>query len=258
MRDINRARTAAGLKSRRATPQELREARQRVKDIDAELRQIDLLPETKNGEERQARYERVLRLREMRDDFTDRFPLRAPRQPNSVLLALVMTVASFLTCAFCAGGFYFAYNALSFNAGPTATTTAFWSDMQTQQYQEIYLNLLATNLRLQYAQPQFTGDATQADQQYGVVESATLVGQSGDGKTLETYTYTVKRHGVGGKAVIYTAKLTLINVNNSWGVKDVGAAIYPTEGGAKPVVTATPSGTPTGTPTGTTTPSATP
>ena len=38
-----------------------------------------------------------------------------------MMLALVMTIGSFLTCAFCAGGFYFAYNALNYNPGPSAT-----------------------------------------------------------------------------------------------------------------------------------------
>ncbi|HLY31902.1 MAG TPA: hypothetical protein VKQ36_12805, partial [Ktedonobacterales bacterium] len=94
MREITRTRLAAQAKSHRATPEELREARERMKEIEAELTQIELLPETKNGEEREQRYERVLRLREMRDDFERRFPIRQPRQPNSLTLALVMTVAS--------------------------------------------------------------------------------------------------------------------------------------------------------------------
>jgi hypothetical protein len=251
VRNMTRARWSAVAKSRRASPEELREAQTRIKEIDAELRQMELLPETKQGEEREARYERVLRLREMRDEFESRFPSRGPRQPNSLLLALVMTIGSFLTCAFCAGGFYFAFTALNYNPGPTATGTLFWSDEQTQAYQDIYLNLLASNLRLQFAQAQFINDASQADKDYGNVTSATLTKTESDPKTnLTTLTYTVTRTKAG-KATTYTTKLALAATNNSWSVTDIGAAIYPTEGGAKPIGTTTPGAGVTPTTTGT-------
>lgn len=249
MRNMTRARWSAVAKSRRASPEELREAQKRIKEIDAELRQIELQPETKQGEERQARYERVLRLREMRDEFESRFPTRGPRQPNSLLLALVMTIGSFLTCAFCAGGFYFAFTALNYNPGPTATGTLFWSDEKSQAYQDIYLNLLASNLRLQFAQAQFINDASQADTDYGPVTSATLTDSVVDkANTNATLTYTVTRTK-SGKATTYKVKMALAATNNSWSVTDIGAAIYPTEGGAKPVGTTTPAAgvTPTGT-----------
>lgn len=238
MRDRTRARLSAVAKSRRASPEELREAQARVKEIDAELRQLELQPETKQGEERQARYERVLRLREMRDDFESRFPVRQPPQPNSMMLALVMTIGSFLTCAFCAGGFYFAFNALSFNPGPTATAQLFWSDEQSQSYQDIYLNLLGSNLRISIPQAQFTHDAAQADSDYGKVTSATLTNTSTT-STSATLTYKVTRTKAG-KATSYTTKLVLESSNNSWSVTDIGSSIYPTEGGAPPVNSATP------------------
>lgn len=248
MRDINRARMSAGAKSRRASPEELREAQKRIKEIDAELRQIELQPETKQGEEREARYERVLRLRQMRDEFESRFPVREPRQPNSLLLAVVMTVGSFLTCAFCAGGFYFAFTALNFNPGPTGTASSYWSDMKTQAYQDVYLNMLSTNLRLQFVQAQFTSDAKQADTDYGPVTDAVLTGQSGDMKSNATLTYSVTRQKVGGKPVKYTVKLVMAASNGSWGVTDMGATIYPTEAGVPAVAGATPSATVSGTP----------
>ncbi|HEY7849067.1 MAG TPA: hypothetical protein VIC27_03325, partial [Ktedonobacterales bacterium] len=249
VRDITRARWSAVAKSRRASPEELREAQTRIKEIDAELRQIALQPETKQGEEREARYERVLRLREMRDEFESRFPTRTPRQPNSMLLALVMTIGSFLTCAFCAGGFYFAFTALNYNPGPTATATLFWADEKSQGYQDIYLNLLATNLRLQFAQAQFITDATQADKDYGDVTSANLI-QSTVQNTSATLTYSVTRTKAG-KSTTYKTKLTLASTNNSWSVTDIGASIYPTEGGAPPVNSATPGAGTTPTATGT-------
>ncbi len=240
MRDITRARMSATAKSRRASSKELREVQRRIKEIDAELRQIELQPETKQGEEREARYERILRLRQMRDEFESRYPIRGPRQPNSWLLALVMVVGSFLTCTFCAGGFYFAFTALNFNPGPSGTMSTFWSDMSSQSYQDVYLNLLASNARLQFVQTKFIQDAQQADTDYGPVISATQTGQVGDQKTHETYNYAVIRQKKGGKAVKYTVTLTLAYSNNSWGITDLGAAIYPTEAGVKPVNTPTP------------------
>ena len=244
MRDITRARMAAVAKSRRASAKELAEAKARIKEIDTELRQIELQPETKQGEEREARYERVLRLREMRDEFESRFPVREPRQPNSLLLALLMTIGSFLTCAFFAGGFYFAYNALTFNPGPVATADTFWSDVKTQGYQDIYLNVLASNLRLQFAQPQFLNDAKQADTDYGAVTNVTLLSQPpANATTTATLTYKVTRVK-GGKATTYTTKLTLTSSNGSWGITDIGAAIYPTEGGAPAINSATPAASP--------------
>lgn len=244
MRDINRARMSAAAKSRRATPEELRAAQSRIKEIDAELLQLELQPETKNGEEREARYERVLRLRAMRDDFESRFPVRAPNQPNSLILALVMTIGSFLTCAFCAGGAYFGFNALNYNPGPTAIGSTFWSDAKTQAYQDIYVNVLGTNLRIQFVQTQFINDATQADKDYGPVTDAVLVSQVSTQKTSETLTYNVTRTKPGGKSVTYKTKLVLSANGNSWSVTDIGAAIYPTEAGVPAVNQPTPTDTP--------------
>lgn len=239
---------SAGAKSRRASPEELREAQKRIKEIDAELRQIELQPETKQGEEREARYGRVLRLRQMRDEFESRFPVQEPRGPNSLLLAVVMTVGSFLTCAFCAGGFYFAFTALNFNPGPTGTASSYWSDVKTQSYQDVYLNMLSTNLRLQFPQSQFIGDAKQADSDYGPVTNAVLTAQKADTSSNETLTYSVTRQKSGGKAVTYNVKLVLVLSNNSWGISDMGATIYPTEAGVPAVGGGTSSATPGDTP----------
>lgn len=246
MRDISRARMSAAAKSRRASSKELREAQQRIKEIDAELRQIELQPETKQGEDREARYERILRLRQMRDEFESKYPIRAPQQPNSLLLAVVMVVGSFLTCVFCAGGFYFAFSALNFNPGPSATTSTLWSDMTSQSYQDVYLNLLASNLRLQFVQTQFIRDAQQADTDYGPITKVTLVSQVVSSKSA-TYNYAITRQKKGGKPVSYNVALALSFSNNSWGITDLGATIYPTEAGVKPVKVTTPPPTVTAT-----------
>lgn len=241
MRDINRARMNAAAKSRRASAKDLREAQERIKEIDAELRQIELQPETKQGEEREARYQRVLRLRQMRNEFESRYPVREQKQPNSVLLAVVMTIGSFLVCAFGAGAFYFAYNALNYNPGPTGTASTFWSDAQSQSYQDIYLNVLATNLRLQMVQTQFLQDARQADTDYGPITNVVL--QGSQVKTTATLTYLVTRQKTGQKPVSYHVTLVLAESNNSWSVTDMGAAIYPTEAGLPAVKSAKPTPT---------------
>ncbi len=244
MRDINRSRMAAAAKSRRATPDELREARNRVKEIDAELRQLELSPETKRGEEREQRYERALRLRQMREQFTTQYPVLEQRGTNSIVMAAAMTIMSFLACAFCAGGFYFAYNALTFNPGPSSVATTFWSDAQTQNYQDAY-SMLNPTLRGQLTLQQFLTDAQQADSDYGIVTAATLKSPLGDQTTNAKLVYQVTRQKKGGPPIIYTATIQMTTIGNVWGITDLGASIYPTLGGVKPVpASATPSATP--------------
>lgn len=249
MRDINRSRMAAAAKSRRATPQELRDARNRVKDIDAELRTLELTPETKRGEEREQRYERVLRLRQMRDEFTSQYPGIERGQGNSIVLAAVMTIMSILTCTFCAGGFYFGYSALTFNPGPSAVATSFWSDIQSQGYQDAYSNMLSPSLRGQLTLQQFLTDAQQADTDYGPVVKVTLASSSGDSSNAKLV-YSITRQKKGGAQTTYQATVQMVSIANIWGVTDLGASIYPTLGGAKPVTTpdTTPDASPSATP----------
>lgn len=241
MRDINRSRMAAVAKSRRATPEELREARNRVKEIDAELRQLELSPETKRGEDREQRYERVLRLRQMREQFTSRYPALEQRGMNSIALAGMMAILSLLTCVFCGGGFYFAYGALTFNPGPDSVATTFWSDLQAQNYQDAYSNTLSSTLRGQLNLQQFLSDAQQADTDYGPVTAVTLV-SPGNPTTNAKLIYKVTRQKKGQAAVTYNATVLMSTQANVWGITDLGASIYPTLGGVKPVPG---SGTPT-------------
>jgi hypothetical protein len=242
VRDINRSRLAAAAKSSRATPDELRDARSRIKEIDAELRSLELTPETKHGEEREQRYERVLRLRQMREEFTSRYPALERRGLNSLALAAAMTIMSILTCAFCVGGFYFAYSALTFNPGPSSVATSYWTDLQTQGYQDAYSNMLSANLRGQLTQQQFLADAQQADTDYGPVISATLVSQTGDLQTSAKLVYQVTRQKKGQAPIKYNATIQMASTANVWGITDLGASIYPTLGGVKPIPG---SGTPT-------------
>lgn len=248
MRDRARQRALATAKSRRATPEELREAGKRVKEIEQELLQIDLLPETKVGEERAARYSRLLRLRSMREDFQSDRPLENRSPSKSLLLALVMTVASFLLCAFCAGGSYTALQIVNQKPDPTVAASNFWDDMIHQRYVDIQSNYLAPGLRFQYDQTRFVSQANAADQAYGQVVSAVVVKQT-LGSDQATITYSVTR---ANRTNPYTMTLGLGLHGGAWGVSDLGAALDPSLAGVPtPTPAAQPS--PTTTPTDTST-----
>lgn len=226
MREFNRRRTAEA-RSRRATPDELRDATQRYKEIQDELRQMDLSREAKQGEDRLDRYERELRLRAMREDFqaTTDAPLPTPR--NGVMLALIMTVASFLLCAFCAGGTY--YGLLLLNQAPTAQATAsgFWTDIVGGDYTSAHDDYLAPTLAVAQTSDSFTKLGQAADQQYGKVTSATLIQQSTPTTTQALLTYTVARTSASGKKVTYPVILTLVLRQKSWSISDYGALFTP-------------------------------
>lgn len=251
MREITRNRLTAIAKSRRATPEELKQARSRIKEIDAELKQLELQPETKKGEEREKRYDRILRLRAMRDEFTAKFPVNEEPRPNSLLLALVMTVTSFLICSFCAGGSYFAYAAINQKPDPVSTAQAFWADMQAQNYNDIHANFLSPTLRVALDSNTFDQTALQSDADYGPVTGAILnenKAPKGDLTQLQSVqlTYTVTR-----TKVTYSVTLDLEVHLGQWGIANLGGAIDPTQSGVPAVATPTPvpSPTPTDTPT---------
>lgn len=224
--DMNRRRVAEA-RSRRASKGELREARLRLKEIDEELRQIELLPETKAGEERELRYQRVLRLRAMRDEFQAQFPARPTSQGHSILISLVMTIASLALCAFCVGSGYVGLTFLNQKPDPTTTADGFWQAMSSQQYTKVHETYFSSILRTQLLTDSFVTESQQADQQYGPITAATLETESGDLKTAETLTYSVHR----GKTV-YNVTLKMQMHLNAWTITDLGAAIAPSEAGA--------------------------
>ncbi|MGZ3583787.1 MAG: hypothetical protein ACXWQR_17035 [Ktedonobacterales bacterium] len=246
MRDRDRQRAMAGAKSRRATPEELREAGKRVKEIEQEMLQIDLLPETKNGEDRESRYTRVLRLRDLRDQFTARRPLEVQEQPNSLLLSVVMFVAAFVLCAVCAGGAFVGAQLINQKPNPTDTASAFWTTLEgdSSGYGAIQSTYLSPVLRVQYTQQQFVAQALQADTDFGRVMSAVQTSQPvGDLNQSVTIKYHVKR----GTHNEYDATLTLTLHAGAWGIDDMGAAINPTAAGLPaPSPTPTTTTSPTG------------
>ncbi|MEO7002116.1 MAG: hypothetical protein ABI068_09845 [Ktedonobacterales bacterium] len=249
MREITRNRMTAVAKSRRAAPAELKQARERIKEIDAELKHLELQPETKKGEEREKRYERILRLRAMRDEFQSKFPVNEEPRPNSLLLALVMTVTSFLICSFCAGGSYFAYAAINQKPDPVSTAQGFWADMQAQNYNDIHANFLAPTLRVALDSNTFDQAALQSDASYGTVTGAILTKKpTGDLTQSQAVqlTYTVTRSKVS-----YSVTLDMEVHLGQWGITNLSGAIDPTQSGVPAVATPTPypSPTPTDTPT---------
>jgi hypothetical protein len=233
MRDRARQRALAGAKSRRATSEELRDAAKRVKEIEGELLQIDLQPETKWGESRLERYQRVLRLRSMRQRFQAGRPLDTSDQPNGALLALAMTVMTVLLCAFCAGGALVGIQFLHQKPDPIAAAAAFWDNMETQAYAEVEASYLSPTLRVQFensANNLFESAAKQADANYGQITNYQLLSQAGDLTQTAQLTYLITR----GSHTTYKTTLTLILHGGVWGIDDLGSAINPQAAGLPP------------------------
>jgi hypothetical protein len=243
----------AEVKSRRASREELREAGKRVKELEQELlTTVPLSPETKQGEDRRSRYLRLLRLRNMRDDFTSTRPIQADH-PNGYILALVMTVACVLLCGFCAGGAFVGLQLLNFKPSPVDTANAFWAAAEQQNYSVIHTNYLSPTLRVIWDDPtQFASMAEASDSYYGAITNFSLIKQAGDMTQTAYLTYTVTR-SKNGVNKIYNATLKLVIHAGSWGIDDLGASLDPSVGGALPPIP-TPTTQPTLTPAPTYTP----
>ncbi len=248
MRDRARQRALAEAKSHRASAEELRDAGKRVKELEQELlTTIQIQPETTQGEERRQRYSRLLRIRAMRDEFTRGRPLEADH-PNGLLLAVVMGVAAFMLCGFCAGGTLVGLQVLTYKPSPLATGTAFWQDVEQQNYFLITSNLLSPTLRVEYsdATQNFENMAQQTDSYYGPVTSFTLIGEGGDMTESASLTYSVTR----GTNKVYKATLGLVLYAGNWGVNDLGSSLDPSVNNSLPPPP-TPSPSPTQIPTAT-------
>lgn len=238
------SRRVAAVRSRRASPEELREAKERYKAIQDEMLQLQLTPETKNGEERIDRYERELRIRALREEFQSIAETQLHEPRNGAMLALVMTVASFLLCAFGAGGAYFGLQLI--NQKPTAQSTAdsFWSAIKSQDYPTVHQDYLSPTLRVSIAPDAFIKQAQLADTQFGVITSAALIKQGTDSTTFASLTYAVVRTNARGKTTPYTVVLLLETHQGNWGISDMGAAINPVQAGVPAPATPSPGSTP--------------
>lgn len=226
VRDRNR-RMVAEAKSHRASPEDLREAKQRIKEIEEELQQIELQDETKRGEDREQRYERMVRLREMREDFLNTVAAQEPARPNSILLALVMVVASFMLCAFCAVSGFAGLSLINQKPDPTTTATNFWTAVESQKYDTVETVLLSPTLRVQLPYDTLVAQANEADTLYGEVTNATFVSQSGNQTTNTNITYSVTRENSQGKKVVYKAIIAMVLFNRTWVISDLGTALDP-------------------------------
>ena len=246
MRDRARQRAMAEAKSHRATPEELRDAAKRVKELEQELlTSVPLQPETKQGEDRTQRYSRILRLRALRDDFTSARPLEADH-PSGLILALVMAVASFMLCGFCAGGTLVGLQVLNYKPSPIDTATAFWEAVEQRNYALIHADYLSPTLRVEYDQlSTFAQMAQAADNYYGPVTNYSLSSEQGDLTQTATLTYIVTR----GNNKVYKATLNLVLYAGSWGVNDLGSSLDPSVGGALPAPPSTPTPSPPPSPT---------
>ena len=242
MRDRARQRAYAQAKSRRASPEELKEAGKRVKEIEQEMRDIEMRPETRKGEERLQRYGRLLRLRRMREAFTATRPQDDPRPLNSIALSLVMLFASFALCAFCVGGAYAGILYLRQKPDPIAAATAFWETMEAQKYSLVETTYLSPALRVQYSNGLFEQTAGAADTGYGLIKSVTLLQQSGDMQQTAVLTYLIQRNAS------YKVTIVLTLHGGSWGVDDMGNTLTPDKAGL-PAPTPSPTETQPPTPT---------
>ena len=246
MRDRARQRAYAAARSRRASPEELKEAGKRVKEIEQEMRELELRPETRQGEERAQRYGRLLRLRRMREAFTATRPQEDPRPLNSLALSLVMLFASFALCAFCVGGAYVGILYLRQKPDPINTATAFWETMETQKYSLVETTYLSPTLRVQYSNGLFEQTAQTADTGYGDITNATLLQQSGNMQQTAVLTYLVQR--TGSATVTYKVTIVLTLHGGSWGIDDLGNTLTPDKAGL-PAPTPSPTETQPPTPT---------
>jgi hypothetical protein len=221
----------AEAKSHRATAEELRDASKRVKELEQELlTTIQLQPETKQGEDRRQRYSRLLRLRALRDNFTSERPLEEDH-PNGFILAIVMTVAAFMLCGFCAGGALLGLQVLNYKPSAIDAASAFWENVEQQNYALIRSNDLSPTLRVVYDNvSDFSNMAQASDTYYGPVTSFTLIQESGDMTQQATLTYSVTR----GSNKTYKATLVLILYAGSWGVNDLGSSLDPSENNSLP------------------------
>jgi hypothetical protein len=226
MRDFNAGRGDVSI-GRGTSPEDLRDASARLKEIQEELLQMELAPETTHGEDRLDRYEREMRLRYMREEFQASTDVQIPQPRNTALLALVMTVASFLMCAFCAGGTYFGLQLLSQTPSPQTTSDGFWQSVEAADYSTAHDSYLAPSLTVAQNVEQFTTVAQQADTSYGKVISAKMVSTQMSGTTEAIITYSVVRAGTKGHQITYSVAITLTLKQNSWSIADYANAFTP-------------------------------
>jgi hypothetical protein len=247
MRERTRRRVAAEAQSHRATPEELRDASKRIKEIEQELRELPLSEEAKQGEPRERRYARLLRLRAMREDFVGDRPVEGAH-PNGYLLSLVMTIASFMLCAFCAGSLYIGVQLLNQKPNPADTAAAYWGAVESKNYGQIYSTYLSSKQRVSYQQSDFVTNATQADSDYGAITKFLQVGQPVVSGQQATIVYQVTRGGI----ITYKCTLALVLRGGTWYIDDPNSTFAPSLAGV-PTPTTQPTARPSPTATSTST-----
>jgi hypothetical protein len=241
MRERTRRRVVAEAQSHRATPEELRDASKRLKEIEGELRELPLSEEAKKGEPREQRYARLLRLRAMREEFVGDNPIVGDH-PNGLVLSLVMIIASFMVCAFCAGSVVFGVQILNQSPNPADTASAYWQAVEAGNYGQIYSSYLSSTQRVSSRQQDFVTNATQADTDFGAVTAFVQQGQPAVTKQQATIVYEVTR----GPKVKYTCTLTLVLRGGTWYIDNTDSSFAPSLAGV-PTPTPTTAPSPTAT-----------
>lgn len=235
MRERTRRRVVAEAQSHRATPEELRDASKRLKEIEGELRDLPLSEEAKKGEPREQRYARLLRLRAMREEFVGDNPIVGDH-PNGLLLSLVMTIASFMVCAFCAGSVIFGVQILNQSPNPADTASAYWQAVESSNYGQIYSTYLSSTQRVSYRQQDFVTNATQADTDFGLVTAFVQQGQPTVTKQQATIIYQITR----GSKVTYKCTLTLVLRGGTWYIDNTDSSFAPSLAGVPTPTPTTP------------------
>lgn len=198
----------------------------RYKEIQEEMRQLQLSPEALQGESREARFEREQRLRALRREFDSMARIPLARRQRTGATVLIMSGIALLLCVISLFGGMALANNLGKAPDIQGTATNFMDAIKTQDYAGAHTYLINDQDASGFEQK-----GTEADTALGVVthynELSHTGGNSGD--TSGFATFEVDRAGGKGitgcqlvKAAQYVVVLQFTYVNGSWGIIDYG------------------------------------
>jgi hypothetical protein len=217
-----------------AAPRELPEdVQRRYDELQAEIRQLEISREAREGESREERYARQQRLRYYRRelDRVSRYPLARRQRANATAIGAIVVVALVLCVVSFAGGALIT-GILNRPADITSVATPFWNDMTIQDYADAhnYLDPQSGNVQ------DFTAEATQADKDMGTIDKVVSppTPRLGSNVSFTSATYVVYRTGTyNGQPTKFKANKYNITLNfnynpngglgsNAWTIIGVG------------------------------------
>jgi hypothetical protein len=223
----------------------------RYKAIQEEMQGLELAPEARAGESREARFAREERIKALRREFDTmaRTPL-ARRRPKTGITVLVMLGAAMLLCALSIGGGVILANMLNQPPDFSSASNGFLNYVMKQDYESAVAYL--TN-GFRYVTLQDEGQT--ADTDYGPVTGFNIHEQVGgnSGDTSAAVQYQIFRAGKGTKATAPFSYYIIMHFTysastGSWLIFDFGDLFAPTKGDlAQPTPTPTPRRTATAT-----------